>query len=231
MVPRWVRGACIGEPWPVVLYACLADHADRDSDNGWTIGRQGLADEIGAGIRTIDKAVKHLEGIGALEVTRQKRGNENIWSRYVIHMADPGGGAKSAPGGAESALGGAKNDTLPIEPPTKTQAARDEEFEDFWSKYPQKPGASKKRTRIAWNRAKVDHTMMMVALTAWVWFWDRERERTHWARPDEFIPLPTTWLNQGRWENPPKVPPKREYRDKNEEFLASQQWRVIHGGA
>lgn len=94
IVPRWVREGCRGKPMALALYCLLADKADRNSDNGWTISRTMLMRELGVSIASVDRCVSHLESIGALEVEHQRKESnpkEWGWSRYVIRMARPQG--------------------------------------------------------------------------------------------------------------------------------------------
>ncbi len=91
IIPRWVMDACKGQPWAIALFVRLYDHADRSkgADGGWTIGRESLAEELGTSTQTIDRAVKLLVDIGALEVTRNRKGKEWTWSRYFVRSVQP----------------------------------------------------------------------------------------------------------------------------------------------
>lgn len=84
-------------------------------------------------------------------------------------------------------------------------------FEDFWAVYPRKVG--KDKAQEAWDKlarspkidfgdALVDRIVAAVIDQA-TW--------PEWNRGREYIPHPTTWLNQGRWtdEPPPPDPPRR----------------------
>lgn len=69
-------------------------------------------------------------------------------------------------------------------------------FEDWWAAYPRKEG--KKAALRAYRaavKAGADPDVLLEALKRRVAFWRRERIESR------FIPLPATWLNQGRWED------------------------------
>lgn len=77
---------------------------------------------------------------------------------------------------------------------------RDDAFERFWTLYPRKVG--KLAARKAWQRLNPDRQTierMMLALE-----WQKESDQWQQER-GRFIPHPTTWLNQGRWEDEPIV--------------------------
>lgn len=80
------------------------------------------------------------------------------------------------------------------EQPSKTLAER--RFDEFWAAYPKKVG--KKAAQASWNKIKPDtelHDKIMTAI-------GRARATEQWQRENgRFIPNPTTWLNQGRWDD------------------------------
>lgn len=84
------------------------------------------------------------------------------------------------------------------ERPSGTTKALDRRFEQFWSAYPRKVG--KVAAQRAWNRLRPDAATLdrMLDVIA------NERGSEQWRREGgRFIPHPTTWLNQGRWEDEP----------------------------
>jgi hypothetical protein len=80
------------------------------------------------------------------------------------------------------------------EQPSKTLIER--RFDEFWAAYPKKVG--KKAAWTAWNKIKPNaelHDKIMTAI-------GRARVTDQWMRENgRFIPNPTTWLNQGRWDD------------------------------
>ncbi len=92
----------------------------------------------------------------------------------------------------ETAGTAAGNETR--EQPSKTLA--DKRFDEFWAAYPKKIG--KKAAHSSWKKIKPDtglHDKIMMAV-------GKARATDQWQRENgRFIPNPTTWLNQGRWED------------------------------
>lgn len=83
----------------------------------------------------------------------------------------------------------------PIAPHPQVKAAAgaaDISFAEFWQVYPRKVG--KDAARKSWGNAVKRATIpdIMAALARQVWPVDRQ-----------FIPHPSTWLNQGRWQDDP----------------------------
>lgn len=75
--------------------------------------------------------------------------------------------------------------------------ALDDGFLEFWNKYPKKTG--KDEAHKSWKKKKpnVDHVLKTLA-------WQVESEQ--WTKQQgQFIPNPTTYLNQGRWQDEPPV--------------------------
>lgn len=74
--------------------------------------------------------------------------------------------------------------------------AQERRFAEFWAEYPKKVG--KKAALTSWKRLKPDadlfeRIMQAVAIAKNSEQWNREGGR--------FIPNPSTWINQGRWDD------------------------------
>ena len=75
----------------------------------------------------------------------------------------------------------------------KDNTSRASAFDAFWSAYPKKTG--KEAARKSFARAKADIGTMLSALEV-------QKQSEQWTKDNgQFIPNPTTWLNQGRWED------------------------------
>lgn len=73
-------------------------------------------------------------------------------------------------------------------------------FARFWSAYPKKVG--KDEALKAWNKRKPSEPQTQEILAA------VERQRDYLCREGgKFIPNPSTWLNQGRWQDEPPQDP------------------------
>jgi len=80
------------------------------------------------------------------------------------------------------------------------------EFIRFWEAYPRKSG--KKIALTAWKNAK-DKPELSAILAAI----ESQKQSDQWQKENgRFIPMPATWLNQGRWDDKlPAYQPKGEY--------------------
>ena len=90
-------------------------------------------------------------------------------------------------------------------PPNAVPASQ--AFDAFWSAYPRRQG--KGAAKSAWKRAtKKARPDRIIAAAA--------RYRDDPNREDDFTALPSTWLNQERWDDDP-LPPRRGTLTRNEE--------------
>lgn len=79
-------------------------------------------------------------------------------------------------------------DDIPPKSPSKGDA-----FERFWSVYPRKVG--KQSAKRAFEKVKVPLETLVTAI-------ERQKCSDQWTRDNgQYIPHPTTWLNQGRWDD------------------------------
>ena len=84
---------------------------------------------------------------------------------------------------------------------TKAASAADDRFDEFWTAYPNKKG--KKAAFAAWKKAKVTADLHAKILSAVA----LQKTSAQWQKNGgEFVPHPTTWLNQGRWDDEIKEP-------------------------
>ena len=68
-----------------------------------------------------------------------------------------------------------------------------EDFEKFWSEYPKK--VARKEAEKAFSRVKVELSVVLSGLDKW-------KKSEQWTKDDgQFVPHPTTWLNQERWND------------------------------
>lgn len=79
-------------------------------------------------------------------------------------------------------------DDIPPKSPSTGDA-----FERFWSVYPRKVG--KQSAKRAFEKVKVPIETLVTAV-------ERQKCSDQWTRDNgQYIPHPTTWLNQGRWDD------------------------------
>ncbi|MDR1572389.1 MAG: HNH endonuclease [Clostridiales Family XIII bacterium] len=79
-----------------------------------------------------------------------------------------------------------------------TNSVQQQRFDEFWEAYPKKTG--KDAARKAWKKRKPTaelHTRMLDAV-------GQQKQSGQWRRDGgQFIPSPSRWLNEGRWDDEP----------------------------
>lgn len=86
----------------------------------------------------------------------------------------------------------------PGSPPTATERVTAAEFAAWWERYPRKVGRADAEKAYRTVRRKVPAARLAAALDAHL---------PAWATFElQFIPHPSTWLRQGRWQDPPPQP-------------------------
>ena len=91
-------------------------------------------------------------------------------------------------------------ETINHKPKTKLKPVlvADANFDLFWQAYPKKVG--KDKALESWNKTRPNIKEVLEAL-------DWQTKSDQWFRNGgQFIPNPTTYLNQGRWKDEPPVP-------------------------
>lgn len=95
---------------------------------------------------------------------------------------------------------------------TALTKAVDDGFEAFWRVYPKKVG--KGAARASWAKLKPSGDIVQAV--------ERQKRSKQWLREGgRYIPNPTTWLNQQRWEDSP---------DPEVPQLSDQTIRIMSGG-
>ena len=120
-----------------------------------------------------------------------ERNKNNIKKRYTKSTTVYGGSerTRSLPSEEEEEAETESKSEAKSNPNTSRASA----FDAFWEAYPKKTG--KEAARKSFARAKADIGTMLSALEV-------QKQSEQWTKDNgQFIPNPTTWLNQGRWED------------------------------
>lgn len=84
----------------------------------------------------------------------------------------------------------------PEDEPKEAETTSQKRFDLFWAAYPKKVG--KKAAQKAWKNAKVNTDLFDKIMAAV----GKARTTTQWLREGgRYIPNPSTWLNEGRWDD------------------------------
>lgn len=211
-IPNWmIRDASVSRR-AIVVYGALASRSGR---GGIFPSQQQIATDARCDERTVRRAIAELETLGVVErVRRTNAQGHRIADGYVLH---PNGGPEAVEEGAEpqrSELSGRDDayrteqtgptgqnaQAVPLieEEPLKKNPG--ELFDEFWQVYPRhvaKAAALAKWTKLA--KAGTDLSAVVAGARSFA---------TDPNLPEkQFIPHPTTWLSQGRWEDEP-LPPR-----------------------
>lgn len=177
-----------------------------------TLGR-----ESGLGEGAVRNALHELRESGYLHVEEHYRKDGGQTSNtYEATTPDAGGVSAREEGGFTEVEGGPFTEVTPIESDRlrateratgTSRASTDmvstppmDAFDVFWDAYPRKVG--KPKARSAWKANAREAAQIMVGLARWADYWRRRNE-------PEFVPHPSTWLNQRRWEDDPPPLTKR----------------------
>ena len=120
-----------------------------------------------------------------------ERNKNNIKKRYTKSTTVYGGSerTRSLPSEEEEE----EETETKSEAKSNPNTSRASAFDVFWKAYPKKTG--KEAAKKSFARAKADIGTMLSALEV-------QKQSEQWTKNNgQFIPNPTTWLNQGRWED------------------------------
>lgn len=212
MVPVWVLDALAAHParcaGAVLLYARLSAEADYGTSGELTITQAHLAARVGVSVDTLARTLTLLRQVGA--VTWESSGRA---ATYTVHRAMPPGCGSSTRTRAGAAPArapripttpeGARTSQNPPSPPGGTPLIDVFGFDEFWTAYPRKVGKPSAERAYRKHVGHARHAQVMAGLDAWARYWAARNE-------PEFVPHPSTWLNQHRWEDsPPPLPAGR----------------------
>jgi hypothetical protein len=206
----------------------LVGIANHDGDGGAWPSKATLCRYTGATDRTVRRALRTLEECGYLTTIINGGGmaetpNDRRPNRYTLHFD---GGASGAPPSEATGVPPVPERGCPPCPPAGVPAVPpkpsyepslkpsseslslaivpegpDEWFAAFYAAYPRKVGkpAAAKAYKTAIKKASAH--VIGAGLAGWAAYWSDNKIAT------EFVPHPSTWLNQERWNDAPPPPP------------------------
>lgn len=203
---------------PTVKYCflVLAEFADADGGNCFP-SIPMMARIASVNERTVRRSMDELERNGFFR--RVESGTKHGWRRYTYVPNIPegadtrparqvvGAGKESTPMGGTCGLSVQNVRTLSPEragtesaevsithPLPMEELTPTDRFDEFWKLYPRKEGKAK-AARV-WKSRRLDNLADLILKDVAA----RVSDRTMWADP-KYIPHPTTYLNQRRWED------------------------------
>lgn len=202
----WVLENSQSRLGPRHVLISIANHAKRDGTGAWP-SIKTIALESRLSEREVQYALRTLVSIGELAI-QQGEGphGTNLYSMPMM-------GAKSAPANSAGCkiqqtgvqISAEMGVDFAPEPSLKQPSLEDKPslaFNQFWESYPRKVG--KVTALKVWDKLSLDRisTHIMEGLTTWTY-------SLEWSDP-KFVPHPTTFLNQRRWEELPMAQPRSE---------------------
>jgi len=204
IVPAWLLDSGVSDK-AIRLYAVLAGYADAETGHAYP-GRTLLSRRLDCSTKTVDRAVAEL--INAQAIKKQQRVKDGHYqsSLYTVVRIDPAS-PKSRPSVKDDATPrhSRRDPVSPVSQRTITTELEplkqeplnnsSESFDDFWNIYPRKQGKGKAKEAFM----KAVKTAGLEAVMS-----GARRYASDPNLPDpKFVPLPTTWLNQERWDDGP----------------------------
>ena len=180
----------------IVLY-WLADH-HNESTGACFPSLKTLAKECEMDVASIKRHLANLEASGLIQRTQRQRENGSQTStQYTLHLLEPSAQNAPAPS-AKCATPLAQNDpphnlgiyNLGNEP--NISCAMDG-FAEFWQRYPRRIGKAAARKAYAKALKVGTHDDIMFGLS--------QQMPSLASREQQYIPHPSTWLNQERWND------------------------------
>lgn len=200
ILPEWILDASVSDR-AIRVYALLARYADSETLEAFP-SRQTLAKRAGCHVKSVDRAIEELEGLGALIKTHRRSGEAYTSNLYILRrvatpeslgrdMSVPRVGTRVSPG---------RDTGVPLtitieEEPKELEILNDiaRKFDEFWAAYPRKKG--KGQARKAFERAlkKTDIETILEGVREFI-------ANGRWE-DEQFIAYPATWLNGERWSD------------------------------
>ena len=175
-------------PTKKLILLLLGSYAD---ENGTCYpSYRHIANKIGLkDTKGVRKAIKEFEDMGFLRIeNRYKKDGGLTSNRYYLLIGDSEG---------VSTLSHEVSEPHNTKDNTKTNKNKeDKNFDVFWSDYPRK--VSKKSAKTSWFKALKNGADPIRICVACIQFAKFHKEK---GTELDYIPHPSTWLNQERWED------------------------------
>lgn len=193
----------------LIVYALIHGFS-QTYDTAFTGSAQYIADWIGSDKHNVLRVLKRLVENGLL-IKRDRFINGVKFCDYLVSKVHrgsvkmtQGGGVKMTPQNLDIQNLEEKynippvviNNDIPQGDGAKANDPDKPAFETFWAAYPRH--TNKATARKAWEKLRLtsqEYTELLAAIEA-------QKQSPQWQRDDgQYIPHPSTWLNQRRWED------------------------------
>lgn len=186
------------KPNVILVWIWLLTYAD---DRGKvTFGRKQISKDTGIGESSVYRAIQHIATKMSDEVNIKANNtfSEILILNYAKYQRKPNNKVNN-------------NRTTSEQQPNTNKEIKNKRniyvhFDAFWSAYPKK--VNKKKAQEIWSKLNPDKLLVdriMLSL-------DRQKNSKSWLKDGgAFIPHPSTWLNQERWNDETELTTQRRY--------------------
>lgn len=181
------------------LYALMCTYAD--DDGVCTPGNATLAADLDVTERYVQQTFGVLVAAGVVD--RESRFNGGRQTSSITLMLDANSSGRGEPGftheGEQEFVQNKTSKNKTSNTPPTPQGGRGDGFDQFWSLYPRHDGG-KTAVRRKWDTVTktTEPEVILTGLRRQLAHLHREATR---EPGKNYCPMPTTWLNQGRWED------------------------------
>jgi hypothetical protein len=173
------------------LLAYLMSHND-----GYELTYQQIERETGMGRWSINEAAKNLTALGWLEAKQTVMPDGRFGAKAWILLSPAVAGFSAAVDSVAAKPTDKEDNFLKNKTKENIHAQHVERlFDLFWEAYPRKVG--KLAAKKAFEKAVTQIDGQAIVTAAWKF------QNDPYLPLPQFIPHPTTWLNEGRWEDGP----------------------------
>ena len=173
------------DPDTIALFLVMALRPDK-----WVFKAEWLKDRLNIGDHRYRQAMKALVEAGFIEYVTKRNTDGTISSRELVFRQVVSDALKVEDQRRGEPTDIESNSNIYNTPEDNISVVQSSDFDLFWQLYPRK--AAKKPAMKKWNRlSKSDRQSILAHL----------KTSPYADRKPEFIPMPTTYLNQERWQD------------------------------
>lgn len=202
---NWAVKQLAGSPGAKIVLLLLADRAD-ERNSCWP-SQERLAEESEQSVATVRRRLRDLESLGLIWTERRNvQGRKRATNRYVLAVSSSAQSDTQTRSTAQTDVLPLKSEHIyrstvsakpPLEPPVEEPPLFTpvDRFDEFWSVYPRKDAKQPAKDK-SWPKAvtKVGAPLLI----------EKARQYAEWLvreNKQAFAMMPTTWLNQERWND------------------------------
>ena len=195
----WIpRDIWLNENLSILEKVLLTEINSLDNEKGCYASNGYFAGFFGISERQISKYIGQLDQKGLIKIHMIGRNKRTILMEEKFHQRT---NKSSITDGRKVPHSNTMSNSL--------NKNIDVRFEEFWIAYPRK--ISKKTTERVFNRIKPDEKTFQAILSGL----EKYKQTPQWLKDGgQFIPHPTTWLNQERWKDEIEAPRQSAVKSK-----------------